>query len=100
MGALLVISRTVLVALALALPVGLAGAYVPLPPDELSAAYATALSVLRAGKDRQQIADRLKPVLEAQRDSPFHKLVDEFLTDLARSAKKPSRPGDAPEKQL
>jgi hypothetical protein len=95
-----VTTRATLVALTLALPVGLAGAALPPPPDALSVAYCTALDDLCAGKDRRQIADRLKPVVAANAASGYHKLVQEFLADLTESLKSAPRPGDAPEKRL
>jgi hypothetical protein len=92
--------RTAFVALALVLPVGLARAFIPPPSDTLLTAYHAAVADLCAGKDRRQIADRLKPVVEANAASVNHKFVSEFLADLTESAKHPPKPDAEPEKRL
>jgi hypothetical protein len=48
---------------AIVLIAGQAWAALQLPPDDLSKAYEAALTELCAGQDRQDIADRLKPVV-------------------------------------
>ncbi len=78
-----------------------AWAELPPPPDELSKAYDNALAELHAGKDRQSIADRLKPVVEKHPTSYYASIVASFLRDLAASAKKaPAEPDDPPEQRL
>lgn len=70
------------------------------PPDDLSTAYDAALADLIAGKERQPIVDRLKPVVEKNADSPYHNLASDFLTDLVDSVINPP-PADAePERRL
>ena len=81
--------------------IGSAGAEIPPRPDELSKAYESALARLRAGKDRQHIAELLKPALEMNPTSNYASLAGPFLLDLAASAKNvPAQPGDPPEKRL
>lgn len=85
----------------LATIIGSARAEIPPPADELSKAYDTALVELRAGKDRQKIADRLKPVVEEYPGSHYMPLAGPFLRDLTASAKNPpGMPGDRPEERL
>ncbi|HJT35828.1 MAG TPA: hypothetical protein VJ783_27615 [Pirellulales bacterium] len=85
----------------LVLFIGSARAEIPPPPDELSRAYDAALNELRAGKDRQRIADGLKPVVEEYPASDYATVAGAFLVDLTASAKNPpTRPGDPPEKRL
>lgn len=73
----------------------------PPRPDELSKAYEAALAELRAGKDRQSIADRLKPAVEQHPASSYASLVAPFLVDLVASSKQaPGKPDDPPEKRL
>lgn len=85
----------------LVLFIGPARAEIPPPPDELSRAYDAALTELRAGKDRQSIADGLKPVVEEYPTSDYASVASAFLVDLSASAKNPPmRPGDPPEKRL
>jgi hypothetical protein len=92
-------ARAVLVALALCM--GAARAESPPPPDDLSKAYDGALTELRAGKDRQSIADRLKPVVEKYPASDHARVARPFLLDLTASAKNPpAMPGDPPEIRL
>ncbi len=86
---------------AFALSVGLAQAEIPPLPDDLSKAYDAALTELRAGKDRQSIADRLKPVVEKNPASEYARLARPFLDDLTASLKDATaRPDDLPEKRL
>lgn len=85
----------------LVLFMGLARAEIPPAADDLSKAYDAALAELRAGKDRQSIADRLKPVVEKYPTSNYASVAGPFLVDLAASAKKaPAQPGDPLEKRL
>lgn len=92
-------TRIPLVALLL-LPPGLTRAEVDPLEDALSAAYYAAERDLQAGKDRKEIADRLKPVVEKNTKSVFYKLASEFLADLTESAKNPPKPDAEPEKRL
>ena len=53
------------------------------------------------GKDRQSIAERLKPAVEKHLASSYASLAGPFLVDLAASAEQaPAKPGDPPEKRL
>jgi hypothetical protein len=89
-----------LFALTLTVPYVPALAEDPPPADELLIAYFTAVSDLRAGKGRQQIADRLKPVVTKNGASSNFTLVSEFLADLTESAKSAVKAEDEPEKRL
>ncbi len=86
---------------ALALSIDTAHAEIPPRPDELSKAYEAALTELRAGEDRQSIADRLKPVVEKYSASNYARIARPFLIDLIASAKIPPATSDDPlEKRL
>lgn len=81
--------------------VGTIQAEEPLPADDLSRAYDGVLADLRAGKDRQSLADRLKPVVEKNPSSNYARLVQSFLADLTASAKNTiAKMGEPPEKRL
>jgi len=88
------------VVLTLAFPYVTAWAEDPPPPDELLSAYYTAVGELCAGKDRQPIANRLKPFVAKNRASSNYTLVNEFLADLTESAKGALKVGGEPEKCL
>jgi hypothetical protein len=53
--------------------------------DDLATAYYAAERDLQNGKDRQEIADRLKPVVEKYPKSVYYHLASTFLTDLRDS---------------
>jgi hypothetical protein len=95
-----VTSRAALVTILFILPAGFARAELDPLPDALSAAYYAAERDLQAGKDRGEIAERLKPVVEKNSTSAYYKLASEFLADLTESAKSPPKPDDPPEKRL
>lgn len=79
---------------------GVARAEIDPLPDALSAAYFAAERDLNAGKDRKEIADRLKPVVGKHPTSAYYKLASEFLTDLTESVKNSPKPDADPEKRL
>ena len=92
-------TKTILIVFAMS--VGLGWEDSLFPPDELSKAYDAALADLRAGKDRQSIADRLKPLVDQNAKSPHAGKARNFLLDLIASAKNPPvKMGDPPEKRL
>jgi len=68
----------------------------PPPYDEMSRAYAAAISALCEGGDRQSIVDDLAPVVARHGGSPYARLARPFLIDLATSAKRPPVGRDAP----
>jgi hypothetical protein len=92
--------RVPLLALAFALTAGPARAEIPPPPDDVSFAYEAALSDLAKGKDRQEIADKLKPVVEKNPKSYYHSQASLFLADLTASAKNPPKPDAAAHTRL
>ncbi len=69
----------------LALSVASARAEPPLPPDDLSKAYDAALAELCAGKDRQSIADRLKPAVEKNPASNYAPVASAFGRSVAEA---------------
>jgi hypothetical protein len=70
-------------------------------PDDVSKAYDAALADLRAGKDRQDIARRLKPVIEKNGASEWTRLARPLLLDLLASAENAATSlEDRPERRL
>jgi hypothetical protein len=92
--------RAVLVALTLALPLGVLRAETPPAPDTLSEAYYAAERDLQAGKDRGVIAERLKPVVEKNPKSHYYSLAKTFLTDLTDSIGDPPGRDATPDERL
>jgi hypothetical protein len=93
-------TRAVLAALMLVLPGGVVLAEVDPLEDAVSKAYYAAEADLQAGKDRREIADRLKPMVEKHPTSPYYKLASEFLADLTESARNPPKADGEPEARL
>ncbi|MDB5389584.1 MAG: hypothetical protein JWM11_5230 [Planctomycetaceae bacterium] len=92
-------ARAVLVVFVLS--VSLVRAAIPPLPDALSTAYEAALVDLRAGMDRQTIADRLQPLVDKHPKSFSAEVARAFLLDLTASAKNPpAKQGEPPEKRL
>lgn len=92
---------TARVAFVVLLAAGPAPAALPPKADDLSRAYYAAVADLRAGKNRQEIADRLGPVVDKNRTSSWLLLAGPFHTDLrATAGTPPAAPTDPPEKRL
>lgn len=82
---------------ALALSASLARAEIPPPRDEVSKAYDAAIVDLHHGKDRQSIADALRPIVEKHPGSPYARLLaGSLVADLTVSAARPQPAPDAP----
>ncbi|HKB03621.1 MAG TPA: hypothetical protein VKD90_15465 [Gemmataceae bacterium] len=93
-------TRAAVVVLAFTLPPGVVRAEIDPLEDALSRAYYSAERDLQAGKDRGEIAERLKPVVGKNRESPYYKLAATFLTDLTDSIGDPPGRETTPDERL
>lgn len=84
-------------ALAATLP---AWASSPAPDDDPVDAYAAALDALRAGQNRQKIADRLKAAAEKDPKNYGFRAASDLVADLTASAKTAPKPNAEPHLRL